>query len=263
MTIYLLADPLENSYVISLIDEYKRIGHKVYCGSRNFLVSNLIPDILHIQWPEKMYNNYPFSTFPEDEKLKIIEEKLVWYKKNRTIIIQTIHNLQPHNPKSISFEKNVYGLVIKYSDILIHHCQNSAELIKKNYSGIEKKLNVVNHHPDYLYDYVHIKKEVARKKLGLPKEKFIILNFGSQQKYKGEDFIESVFKKLKMKDKFLLTAGNYVYDGFSNIVLLKLRNKLRQKLIYPNKKYVYNKIMLSELPLFFLHGFPKNSLSTN
>jgi len=76
MTIYLLANLLGYSYVLSLIDEYKRSGNVVYCGPHNFFVSNLIMDILHIHWPEKIYSSYPFSALSEDEKIKIIEERL-------------------------------------------------------------------------------------------------------------------------------------------------------------------------------------------
>lgn len=248
MIIYLVADPLENSYITSLIEEYKRIGHTVYCGSKNFLVSNLVPDVLHIQWPEKIYNNYNSTALSEDEKIKKIEEKLLWFKDNNTIIIHTIHNLRPHNPVNLTFEKKIYNLTIKYSDLLIHHCQKSIELLNSIYNDSKDKINIVNQHPDYLYDYVEIDKYEARKKLGLPENAFIILNFGSQQKYKGGDFIESVFNKLPIKNKFLLTAGNYSYSSYSNQLFLKLRNLYRQKLRFKNKKYIYNKISSYDLP---------------
>jgi hypothetical protein len=66
--------PGTNSNVESLMEAYKKAGHNVICGERNFFYSNFIPDLLHIQWPEKLYTWYPFSALDEGEKINTIEE---------------------------------------------------------------------------------------------------------------------------------------------------------------------------------------------
>jgi len=273
--IILIADqPGTNSYLTSLIEAYKAAGLTVICGYHNFFYSNIKPDILHIQWPEKMYNWYPFSSLSEEEKFDKIENRLKWYKQNNVQIIHTIHNIKPHILEKFDFEEKTFKLIIYYSDILFHHCKRSIELLKENYPEAKNKKNIINPHGDYLIDYKEIPKNNARFKLGITPEKFVILNFGSQQNYKGEDFIDSVFNNLKIKDKFLLTAGNYVYESYSNTALLKLRNTFRQKFKFKNKLYVYRRIPSNDLPfivnscdVFFLahqkHPVKKSSIKTH
>ena len=55
MRILLVENPSENGYIESLINAYKELGHEVYCGVYNFYHSNVIPDIIHIHWPESLY----------------------------------------------------------------------------------------------------------------------------------------------------------------------------------------------------------------
>jgi len=253
MTILIADEPVTNSYVTSLIEEYKKQGIKIICGSRNFFHTNFVPDVLHIQWPEKVYNTYPFSALPEKEKAERIEERLKWFKQNNAVIVHTIHNIKPHIPSQPDFEKEIFRMVISYSDLLVHHCSKSIEMLKKNYPEAESKINILNHHPDYLIDFREVKRTDARNKLKLDKKDFIILNFGNQKKYKNEDFIESVFKELPIKEKYLLTAGDFIYAGYKGFdsFKIKLRNKLREKINYRNRKYFYKKISPNDLPFFF------------
>ncbi len=252
MIIFIADEPINNSYVASLIEAYKKQNNIVVCGVRNFYLTNLKPDILHIQWPEKILNVYPFSTYSETERFSIIEGRLRWFKENGATIVHTIHNIEPHREKKLEFVKKIFNLVISYSDILVHHCNKSVPILIDYYPEAKNKYNLVNHHPDYLIEYSYLSKNEAIKKIGLSSKDFIILNFGSQQKYKGEDFIEKVFKKLEIKNKYLLTAGIYVYDGFSGAAKLKLRirNKIRQSINLKNRKYYYRTIKPSELSYF-------------
>lgn len=253
MTILIADNPGTNSYLTSLIDAYKKAGLEVICGLHNFFYSNLVPDVLHIQWPEKIYNWYPFNVLDDEEKYKEIEKRLNWYKEKKAFIVHTIHNIKPHIPEKLNFEEKIFSLIINYSDILSHHCKKSVELLSKNYPQAANRKNIINHHGDYLIEYKKVSKDDARAKLGIEKNKFVILNFGSQQKYKGEEFIESVFRKLPIKEKYLLTAGSYRYGGYSEIgiIIRKMKNKIRVKNNFNNKKYIYKTAAPSEISYFF------------
>ena len=253
MTI-LVADNIEtNSYVTSLVEAYKKTGHQVLCGLHNFFYSNFKPDMLHIQWPEKLYSWYPFSRLNEQEKYDKIEERLKWYRENKVFIVHTIHNIKPHIPAKLDFEEKIFKLVINYSDLLSHHCKRSIELLKEIYPAVINKKNIANHLGDYLIDFKNISKVEARKKLGISLDKYVILNFGSQQKYKGENFIESVFNKLQIKNKFLLTGGSYRYFGYGRMftILKMIKNFEKVHLFHTNKKYYYRAIHPDEVSYFF------------
>lgn len=252
MTVLITDQPGTNSYLTSLINAYKEKGLKVICGSRNFFYSNIVPDFLHIQWPEKLYGWYPFTSLSKDERINTIEERLKWYKLNNVPIIFTIHNIRPHFLQDSSFELKVFELIIQYSNVLVHHCKRSIELLFENYPDAKTKKNIVSRHGHYLIDYKEITKNDARKKLGIKHDKFVILNFGSQQRYKGEEFIEKTFNRLKIKNKFLLTAGNYSFAGYSKpgMILRMLRNIFRMNIPRSQKKYFYRTINPEELPYF-------------
>ena len=44
-----------NEYVELLADAYIRQNIQVIFEEQNFLFSNFVPDIVHIQWPESIY----------------------------------------------------------------------------------------------------------------------------------------------------------------------------------------------------------------
>ena len=92
--------------------------------------------------------------------------------------------------------KGIFELVINYSDLLCHHCKKSEEILNEHYPDSIRKINIVVPHGDYFLDFRQVSKEKARKKLGIPMDKFVILNFGKQIDYKNTDFLETVFRKL-------------------------------------------------------------------
>ena len=252
MVVLIADNPGMNSYLTSLIEEYKKADLEIICGLHNFFYSNIKPSILHIQWPEKLYSWYPFSTLSEEEKYDKIEERLKWYKHKDVLIIHTIHNIKPHILEKPDFEKRIFELIIKYSDLLCHHCKKSIDILKDYYPTAINKKNIITPHGDYLIEFKKLSKEEARKKLNISMDKFVILNFGSQQKYKGENLIEEVFKKLKIKEKYLLIAGNYRYAGYNliNKVVKQFNNYIKNKINHKNKKYFLNTIEPQEIPYF-------------
>lgn len=270
MTILIADQPGTNSYLSSLINAYKNAGMTVICGVHNFFYSNFLPDVLHLQWPEKLYDWYPFSALNESEKEAQITERLRFYKSHNVKIVHTIHNLKPHQSNNPDFTEKIFRLVINYSDILVHHGNNSISLLENVYNTTKDKLSIVCSHGDYLMDFRSVSKKEARKKLGIPDDKFVILNFGNQTRYKNERFLESVFRKLKIRNKYLLTAGNFRNTGFtkSSQLFNFFKTRFRMFIKYPDRKYFYKVISPLELPFFinsadiFLLGHNGNNLNS-
>jgi len=250
----LVADcPQNDSYITSLIKAYVEAGHTVICDHNNFFCSNITPDIVHIHWPERLYQWYPLSEKTDEAKIEILNERMKSYKNNGAIIVFTIHDLVLHYSTERQLDEKIFNIVIKHSDIISHHCINSVKLFKSLYPLAESKKNIVNHLNDYSINYKYISKEKARSELNIPLEKFVILNFGSQQPYKGGKFIETVFNKLPIRSKFLLIAGNYYYRGFPlwKKYILEIKNNLREKKVYRDRKYIYRTVNEDEIALIF------------
>ena len=252
MTILLTENPGYNSYINSLIIAYQKAGHTVICGSNNFFWSDFKPDILHIHWPERLYKWYVLKK-EDKQQLKEIEKRLRWYRQNGSKIIYTVHNLLPHNTKAPENDSKFYNLIIEYADLIHHHCPKSIDLVAEKFPAAKEKPNIVANHGDYLIDYRDVSKETARRILGIPQKSYVILNFGSQQSYKGNSLINKTFSKLEIKNKFLLTAGNFRYNSFPfpKNYLLKALNYLREKKISSTKKYILKPIPPKEIAVIF------------
>ncbi len=252
MTVLLTENPGYNSYINSLIIAYQKAGLDVICGSNNFFWSNIKPDILHIHWPERLYKWYVLKK-EDEQQFEEIKKRLEWYKQNGSKIIYTVHNLLPHDSKNPNTDWKFYNLIIEYADLIHHHCPKSIEYVTEKFPEAKEKQNIVANHGDYLIDYREEKKETARIKLGIPRESFVILNFGSQQNYKGNSIINETFSKLSIKNKFLLTAGNFRYDTFPfpKNYILKILNNLREKNKSNVKKFILKPIPPKEIPTIF------------
>ncbi len=251
MTILLTENPGYNTYVNSLILAYQKAGHQVICGSNNFFWSNIKPDLLHIHWPERLYKWYVLRK-PGKEQYNYIKERLEKFKNSGTKIIYTVHNLLPHHSNEQD-DYNFYNLIIEYADVIHHHCPKSIDLVGEKFPKAKEKINIVANHGDYLIDFKKTDKYSSRRKLDIPENKFVILNFGSQQRYKGNDLINKTFNKLNINNKFLLTAGNFRYDTFPfpKNYLLKIKNHFSEKSNSRTRKYIFRSIHPDEIPTIF------------
>lgn len=229
MKILITEHDIANPYVYSLINAYQRAGCQVVTGSLNFHLSNEVPDLLHIQWPESLYRWQDFSVL--GPMAKKISARLQWYRERGAIIASTIHNLAPHELLEGSIDKHIYTTIIRESDLLIHHGSASVALLQKHYPEAKGKKNLICHHGDYGLQYQQVPKEVARLKLGLPKDSLIVLCFGNIRPYKGLDLARNIFRKWKNKKKYLLIAGDLKLNG-RNIFqrsLFKLKYQVRSR----------------------------------
>lgn len=251
MKILLTEKPSGNAYIESLMNAYKKAGHEVFGDASNFFNSNVRPDILHIHWPERLNEWYSAKKGSQQQWLELISSRLKWYQSQNVTIIHTLHNLAPHDSKEDS-SREAFELIIAYSDILVHHCTRSVKIFNKLYSESQEKKNIVCPHGDYLIDYKFVNREEARRKLNLPIDKTIILNFGKQRPYKNHNFVVDAFNKLELQSKYLILAGEYLYPPVSfQRWLLRSRNMMRE--ILPNRtvKYFYRSFSSDELAEIF------------
>jgi hypothetical protein len=214
-----------NSYIDSLANAYKKNGNFIIFTPDNFYYSNFIPHVIHINWPESLYK-WQFKSFKKDV-VGFISERLDFFKNSGSIIINTIHNLEPHEIEESS-EKDIYDLIIRESDIIVHHGNKSIDMLHKFYPSSQYKLNTIAPHGDYLLIYEKREKRKLREKYGIPKNSYVILNFGNIRPHKGERFLDKVFQNLNIKKKFLITAGNFYTDHRSWTKLFE--NKIKKKI---------------------------------
>jgi hypothetical protein len=245
MKILLTDSPSLNGYIESLINAYSRAGHSVTSGANDFFYSDCIPDILHIHWPESLYLWHAPEGVNKDVVCRMMAERLAWFKSHGVTIINTIHNLKPHDGTTDTLS-NVYRMVIEHADILVHHCTESINLLTDSYPAAMGRVNIVCPHGDYLNHYKFVGRDQARSHYGISMNKLVILNFGRQRPYKNEHFITTVFNRLRLQSKYLVIAGIFAYPARRK--WLRIRNRFRKFYPYRDRKYIYRSFPISEIP---------------
>ena len=229
-----------------MINAYSRAGHSVIVGANDFFYTDSIPDILHIHWPESLYIWQAPKGVDRDDLFRMIAERLTWFNSHGVTIINTIHNLGPHDGTSDRVS-DVYRLVIEHADILVHHCTASIKLLADRYPAATGRVNIVCPHGDYLIHYKSVARYQARRHYGISGNRLVVLNFGRQRPYKNENFITTVFNRLPIKSKYLVIAGIFEYPGKG--YWLRIRNRFRKFYPYRDRKYIYRLFPMSEIPI--------------
>ena len=228
-----------NIYVRELGRGYHNLGCKVIYGTENLLEQNIIPDLLHLQWPEEQYRWKGDGNL--HQRVSKFISSLITLKESGVKIAWTVHNINPHDHSSSQIDDEAYQRVIDLTDLIVHHCPESSILLRRKYRVPNEKLEVTSPHGHYLAYPNKISREDARLKLHIPKDAFVYLHFGNVRGYKGLNLLFDAFKKLSAKNKYLLVAGRYdVLTG---------RGALRDRLLLAWKRRFSNiSLILYEIP---------------
>ncbi len=222
----ILSENLEqqNPYVRYLSDEYKRRGVSVIFGMDNFFHSTFLPDFVHIQWPESIYRKKSFLN--NKETMDLIQNRLAWYSENKIPIVYTVHNMLPHE-KPNSFDRDVFSLILSNSGIIVHHGKSSIEMVKKEFPECKEKNHIITPHGPHRF--IKYDSFIARKEYKLPKNKYIILNFGRQVGYKGGPFSKKVFRAWNNPNTYFFTIGKISKYSGGDGLYFKLRTFLKKQ----------------------------------
>jgi glycosyltransferase involved in cell wall biosynthesis len=197
-----------NIYVRELGRGYAASGCNVVYGSENLLEGNLTPDLVHLQWPEEQYRWRGEGTL--DSRITRFLGALADLKQRGAKLAWTVHNIAPHDHVEDAADGNVYAQVINAVDLIVHHCEMSARLMTQRYPSARAKPHVVVPHGHYLAYPNAGDAPGARRKLGIPPERFVFLHFGQIRGYKGLDLLLAAFRRVGVPHKHLLLAGEYV-----------------------------------------------------
>lgn len=157
------------------------------------------PHIIHFQWLVDKKNDFYFM-----KVLKILGFTIVY----------TAHDLLPHDSNLQDYQ-STFRKIYCVSDKIIVHSENNKKDIVEMFRIDPKKVYVVLHGSfDMFYTDKNITRDIARKEIGIPNEKKVILFFGSIRKYKGLEYLVSAFQKIKeeLDNTILLIVGN-IYNG--------------------------------------------------
>ncbi len=223
MKILIACNLSANPYLGQLVDGLiqNAIVDTVQAGTNLFWLGNTYGyDILHIQWPEVLFDQKE----PDHDQLMYLEKTLDSWK-SKSHIVSTLHNEYRHYNDSAGYGR-LYSMVYNKSDVIIHLGRISVDIFKNRYRDCKYVKHVIIPHGDSSYYPNHCSKTDARKRLSIDENKFVCLSFGRIRHRREFEFIIKGFCKFSFKDKYLIIAGRMSWpkDPFINVYKL-VQNK--------------------------------------
>lgn len=173
---------------------------KIKLGIEDFWNKSGDYDIIHLQWPEALFN---WKENVGQKDLHDLVECLNYWKGKAKLLI-TRHNASPylHNNK---FYEEIYEEIFKAVSTIIHLDNYSVGEFSRHYPDVQVQHVVIPIGAYTNYPNVLSKTE-ARKKLRISDKKFVILVFGSIRTEEEKILILESFDLIKIKNKILLVS---------------------------------------------------------
>lgn len=231
----------ENPFVRVLAENIKKQGIQVDWGLEKFWNAYQDYDIIHFQWPEKVFGG------GNKIDLEKISKHLDLLKEKGVKLLITCHNLEPH--KKNGDLSRLYALLYTRCDAIHHMGEYSFDYLKER-TGKEIYHFMVEHPAYYKLEEYPITKEEARKRLGIGPQAKVILSFGAFRFDEEREMTLKAFNGLDDPHKYLLAPGffkdkTYLSYGYHKLLTLCSRK-------YKGLHFSKGFIPYSELPYYLI-----------
>lgn len=153
-----------------------------------------------IHWPEQLFN----WNEPTDLQLTFLNEKIKEWRVHLKIVY-VVHNEKRHYGSTKNFKK-LYDLILRSSDVMVHLGMHSLKNYQLKYPDTS---HICISHPLYEQPFILYDKVAARNQLNIPLDSKVIISPGTIRNHEERKLIIKAFKKLKLKNKFLLVPRMY------------------------------------------------------
>lgn len=196
-----------NPFVKELKDALERAGCEVTWSLEDFWDERGEYDIVHIQWPEYLFSGEWFLS--DLERLR----KVLRFWKERSSIILTRHNQDPHSSDGTGLSRKLYHLVYSYCDAIVHlgpyEIKGFISQYEKDIYGNVIKHTVIPHHI-YINSYPNnISSTEARRLLGIKDGQIAVLIFGRIRHADERRFLKKFFAA-ERKEKMVFVAPSWL-----------------------------------------------------
>jgi len=192
-----------NPFISILIKEINSDKYIVKYGVHAFWNLTENYDIIHIHWPEMLFNWRPLI----DNDIKTLTVFINKWKQKGAKFVYTRHDENTHYSINKLITHEIFDLIKRESDAIIHMGEYSKrETIKELI--IPRQINTVI--PHHIYDTIYsnsIDKETAREVLDIDKTGIVILVFGDFRDKEENFLVKEAFERLEVDNKFLLAPS--------------------------------------------------------
>ena len=205
MKIYLVVKDLvknTNYFAPELASALRMSGNDVYIGQDLLWRDEVFTmDIVYIQWPE-----YIFKQSVKKENCDQLDKRFKELHNQGVRIVSQCHNLKPHNPNNPN-EINLYDVVYKNVDAIVHMGEYSKLLLQKEYPNVRHF--VVPHHIYETYFSFNKSKKECLEKLNIDSDNTNILCFGKFRNKEERNLIIRVKRQLSNTNIKFIVPGFY------------------------------------------------------
>jgi len=202
-----------NPYSSLFVSSLRKCGLDIQCVEKisawvlpKMILKGKKPHILHLHW------QHPFllahNKFRTIVKSSLFILEIMLLKMFGVRLIWTVHNIHNHEKQFVNIEVFFCKLLAKAAAGIIVHSQSAREEVINTFKlSKNEKIHVIPH-ANYIDYYPNtIKKQKARKKLDIPKKKFVLLSLGKIRGYKGIKHLIQTFIQWNNNDSLLILAG--------------------------------------------------------
>jgi beta-1,4-mannosyltransferase len=166
-------------------------------------VSDVRFDVIHLQWPEALFN----WREPTQADLDLLSAAFARWKQQNTRVVVTIHNEYPHGRDSEMFRR-LYDLVYRGADGFIHLGEASIPILhRRHHEVVGAKPERAIAHGDYQWYPNEISAAEARRRLNLPADRSVVLVLGQLRSRDEIDLMMDGYKAAMLSNALLLVAG--------------------------------------------------------
>lgn len=188
-----------NPYVNVLVSGLKAAGCPVELGTETFWDAERFDhDIVHIQWPETLFD----WRVPSAIEMTFLRRRLKEIHR-RAILVFTRHNEVSHhaNESNAAVLKDLYALCESECDVMIHlgEASRTACRARPELSGKRHEMIPIPVYDELYAPFVDMDQQEARRRLGIPQDRTVILAFGNFRYEKEKALVAEAF--LGMKDR--------------------------------------------------------------
>jgi beta-1,4-mannosyltransferase len=171
-----------NPYTSLLYDEVQKAGLSV-TEYRPYRVPFGRWDVLHVHWPESVFDHTLAEALPTTESLLFAARRA---RARGTKLLWTIHNLRTHEHLHSRFEERFWGRFVHELDGVVALTKAGLEAARDRFPGLASTPAWIVPHPHYRGQYPdEIDRREARARLGLAVDSRVMLVFGRMYEYKN------------------------------------------------------------------------------
>ncbi|SFD72716.1 glycosyltransferase family protein [Flavobacterium phragmitis] len=178
-------------------------------------------EIVNIQFPEAIFK----WIVPSDEQLIDLEKKILMWKKHSKIIY-TLNDIKSHYNENNQYN-HLFRLIQKHADGVIHLGEYS--LAKYKFLFSQNCIHTVIYHPLYESLIKDFTIDSFQEKYNLDfKNKYIVSVIGEVRSKEEVKFIFEIFKRIPLKNKFLVVPNMLMYNALPTFFPYRFRKVYRK-----------------------------------